>query len=442
MDTTWEFQTPQCVDFNNLSPTNDTSADEFLDDDIESDEHWVTAVEDMDVDQAAPPRTPRSLGVGTSRLGAGTPKRLGTNSLEPRLVVPRPRTQIQRSLNTPTASRIRRKSKSPSISVPIHHTKMVKRFKNKLLGAELQPSQAQHSKQPTYEQILSSVRPRILTVPITPKLATMARCNNRKKATVVETLAKTVKNKAVPAVAAGIGHTRLTVTVPQPFMLSTQVRAGKREQLKLTKRHKEAVAKEEKRLDDERKEKEEQEELVKVRKGLVHRAQPVRNYKPPSHRAHPPPATAVQPKPSKNIPAPPPPPPPLPRAATPPPQSLLSQMTAVVSAPPTPSLPHVDNTRGNLMGEIRKGGSLRHVSPERKTKAVVDTRGELMGQIRLGVALKKVDSDGGQEGPLVQQTAPRIAGMLQSALQERVMVMGMSSSENEDSGEDDGEWDN
>ena len=77
------------------------------------------------------------------------------------------------------------------------------------------------------------------------------------------------------------------------------------------------------------------------------------------------------------------------------------------------------------MDEIKKGGSLRHVSPEKKSKAVPDSRGELMGQIRLGVALKKVDSDPGQDGPVVQQSAPGIAGMLQRALQERGMVMGM-----------------
>jgi len=93
------------------------------------------------------------------------------------------------------------------------------------------------------------------------------------------------------------------------------------------------------------------------------------------------------------------------------------------------------------MDEIRKGGSLRHVSPEKKARAVADSRGELMGQIRQGVALKKVDSDPGQDGPVVQQSAPGIAGMLQRALQERGMVMGMSSSEDDDSGDEDDEWD-
>jgi len=163
----------------------------------------------------------------------------------------------------------------------------------------------------------------------------------------------------------------------------------------------------------------------------------------PSHRAPPPPAPLVQQKPNNDVPAPPPPPPPPPSAPAPPPTSLLSQMSAVVSGPPPPppSLPPIDNSHGSLMDEIKKGGSLRHVSPEKKSKAVPDSRGELMGQIRLGVALKKVDSDPGLDGPVVQQSAPGIAGMLQRALQERGMVMGMSSSEDEDSGEEDDEWD-
>ena len=93
------------------------------------------------------------------------------------------------------------------------------------------------------------------------------------------------------------------------------------------------------------------------------------------------------------------------------------------------------------MDEIRKGGSLRHVSPEKKGRAVADSRGELMGQIRHGGALKKVVSDPVQNLPAVQQAAPGIAGMLQRALQERGMVMGMSSSEDDDSGDEDDEWD-
>ena len=81
------------------------------------------------------------------------------------------------------------------------------------------------------------------------------------------------------------------------------------------------------------------------------------------------------------------------------------------------------------MNELKRGVVLRHVSLEKKTNAVVNSMG-LMGQIRPR-PLKKVDSDGSQGGP-----APGIAELLQR----RAMVMGMSSSEDEDSGEDDDEW--
>ena len=92
------------------------------------------------------------------------------------------------------------------------------------------------------------------------------------------------------------------------------------------------------------------------------------------------------------------------------------------------------------MEEIRKGGTLRHVSPEKINKMVPDSRGELMDQIRQRVSLKKVDSTTLEQEPLVSETTPGIAGMLQRALQERGVAMGLSSSEGEDSGDDE-EWD-
>ena len=165
----------------------------------------------------------------------------------------------------------------------------------------------------------------------------------------------------------------------------------------------------------------------------------------PSHKAPPPPApTSGKPSAPPPVPSsapPPPPPPPPPPAAPPTPQSLISQMSEKVSKPSAPaSLPNIDNNRSNLMEEIRKGGALRHVSPERIQKSTSDSRGDLMDQIRQGVALKKVDSSNCDQEPVVQ-SAPGIAGMLQRALQERGTAMGMSSSEGEDSGDDDDEWD-
>ena len=90
------------------------------------------------------------------------------------------------------------------------------------------------------------------------------------------------------------------------------------------------------------------------------------------------------------------------------------------------------------MDAIRKGGSLRHVSDEQKSLPCMDTRGEMLDMIRQGVSLKKVEVEEG-ESSSVEVSAPGIAGMLQRALQERGLAVGMSSSE-ESEGEDD-EWD-
>jgi hypothetical protein len=98
------------------------------------------------------------------------------------------------------------------------------------------------------------------------------------------------------------------------------------------------------------------------------------------------------------------------------------------------------------MSEIRKGGTLRRVSPEKVAAArpagMGDTRDNLLGQIRQGVTLKRVvEGEGGAgEGAAGPPPASGIAGALHKALQERGMVMGMSSSEESDCDEDD-EWD-
>ena len=167
----------------------------------------------------------------------------------------------------------------------------------------------------------------------------------------------------------------------------------------------------------------------------------------PSYKAPPPPAPAAsQAKSSSNVPLaappPPPPPPPPPSSVPPPPAPLMAQMTEKVAKPSAPSsLPNIDTGRNNLMEEIRRGGTLRHVSPEKKNKVAADSRGELMDQIRQGVALKKVDSSTLEQEPRdVCENTPGIAGMLQRALQERGVAMGLSDSEGEDSGDDD-EWD-
>jgi hypothetical protein len=110
-------------------------------------------------------------------------------------------------------------------------------------------------------------------------------------------------------------------------------------------------------------------------------------------------------------------------------------------------LPPVKDSHNDLMSEIRKGGTLRRVSPEKVAAALPagmgDTRDNLLGQIRQGVTLKRVVEGEGAavgEGGAGPPPASGIAGALHKALQERGMVMGMSSSEESDCDEDD-EWD-
>jgi len=272
-------------------------------------------------------RTPRRLGVGVSRLLGGTPKRLGTNSQEPRLAAGRPRTQIQRSLNTPTASRSRMIAKSPSIPIPFPKSPDVgTRSKNRMLGEDL--PQNQPSKQPTTkyrsqaEQILSyqrstpsrfrsrphqppkagsvpqrqlhpvpavqntGTRPKSAKAIPPPKKTTHAR-SIPKKATVVESLAESAKTKfglhqrRLPSTELlRDSTTRPSITIPAPFKFTTQVRAGEREKFEALKRKKESAAEESKRLEDEKQAKENEEALIQARKALVHKAQPIRNFKP------------------------------------------------------------------------------------------------------------------------------------------------------------------
>ena len=95
------------------------------------------------------------------------------------------------------------------------------------------------------------------------------------------------------------------------------------------------------------------------------------------------------------------------------------------------------------MEEIRKGaGGLKHVTDEQKTqKKSADSRDELLDQIRSGVTLKKVELDNKSEGNSSTEMPSGIAGMLQRALRERTTAVCLSSSDEENEGSDDDEWD-
>ena len=96
-----------------------------------------------------------------------------------------------------------------------------------------------------------------------------------RKASVVETLVESSLKIHGSQV-----QTKSSVTIPEPFTFNTIHRADEREKFERDKRQKEANAEEERELEKQRKEKELDDQLVETRKALVHKAQPVRNYKP------------------------------------------------------------------------------------------------------------------------------------------------------------------
>ena len=173
---------------------------------------------------------------------------------------------------------------------------------------------------------------------------------------------------------------------------------------------------------------------------------------PPSNKNAAPPAPVTAPAPTPPAPPPPPPPPPpappaptdaIPRAPALPPPAPTFTKPAPAAPPPPPLLPPVDDTRHNLMEEIRKGaGGLRHVTETEKVRPTMDSRDELMDQIRSGVTLKKVELDNKSEGNSSTEMPSGIAGMLQKALRDRTTALCLSSSDEEnDADDDDDEWD-
>jgi len=269
-------------------------------------------------------QTPRRFAKGSSRLLGCTPKRLGTNSLEPRLAVPRPRTQIQKSLNTPTARKYRRNSKSPAAPIPFPKTPAVmQRYKNRMLENEIRRVHDQHkvtgnefkSQAQLIQKFQHSTPTRFRTRPVTksipvdvsklsvlgpnlvgakPKVsgtrlaeaAPSSSLNVATKATIVQSISSydkdnpSVKRKELRNCLGVRGKDKSAITIPAPFKFTTEQRAEERLKFETLLREKENAAMEKRKQADEEKEKEEREALVKARRALVHKAQPIKCSKP------------------------------------------------------------------------------------------------------------------------------------------------------------------
>merc|ERR1712050_344223 len=76
------------------------------------------------------------------------------------------------------------------------------------------------------------------------------------------------------------GKGKSAVTIPAPFKFTTEQRAEERLKFETLLREKVNAAMEKRKQADEEKEKEEREALVKARRALVHKAQPIKCSKP------------------------------------------------------------------------------------------------------------------------------------------------------------------
>ncbi|CAD5114221.1 DgyrCDS3365 [Dimorphilus gyrociliatus] len=141
-----------------------------------------------------------------------------------------------------------------------------------------------------------------------------------------------------------------------------------------------------------------------------------------------PPAPAPPPPPPPaNIPTPPPPPPPAP---------VAPPMGTPAAAPMAPA---PDNSRANLMEQIRSGVSLENSNKREERPpmpAQEDPRANLLSAIRAGLTLKHVDDE---SRPVSSPEQPAgLAGILATALQNR---MAKTKNESDDSSAEDDDWD-
>ncbi|XP_063829669.1 actin nucleation-promoting factor WASL-like [Ostrinia nubilalis] len=172
---------------------------------------------------------------------------------------------------------------------------------------------------------------------------------------------------------------------------------------------------------------------------------------PPPTSAPPPPRTAPPPRPlqppSTAPPAAPPPPPPAPGAPPPPPPppappGAPPPPAMPVGAPPPPPAPAAMDPRAALMESIRSGNkSLKPVEVSAKPPVVEDSRSNLLSEIRQGVELRAVSrSTSNTASDSSRACGDGLAGALARALQERNRAIHSDSDSDSDETSD-GEWD-
>ena len=306
MDPSWEFQAPQFVDFNNLERAEDKKADEFFNVDMESGELWTTALEEAETaDMRKDEGKADSINNQTATVAIATqPTLQSVSTAGPASTfssITSTKTSIhnktRRLANLVTSWGKGTASKEPSSSAgqggsvssytssssaakpPV---KKRRRMSNAIIQTLALPSQTNNNKllklTPKRHQSSSitsykSASPKRLgTNSSEPRLAV----NMWKKKALLESNANKMER---PQSAPASASTKFFSTVPKPFKLSTEKRAEERKLIDHRRKENEIRQERMRQAELERRKKESEEELLRYRQSLIHKAQPVKQFR-------------------------------------------------------------------------------------------------------------------------------------------------------------------
>ena len=296
MDPSWEFQAPQFVDFNNLERAEDKKADDFFNVDMESGELWTTALEEAEITDSRkdvsiedninnqtvtvmakhlpPPPSTTSDPTSSSLSLAKTSIQQKTKRLA-NLV-----TSWSKESVGQVGSVLSYTSSSSAAKPPL---KKRRRMSNAIMQSIALPSQTNNNKllkltpkRHKASSIISykSASPKRLgTNSSEPRLAVNMW---KKKAMMMENNTnKTERPQSAPA----SSSSKFFATVPKPFKLSTEKRAEERKVIDLRRKENEIRQERMRQAELERRRRESEEELIRYRQSLIHKAQPIKQFR-------------------------------------------------------------------------------------------------------------------------------------------------------------------
>jgi len=302
MDPSWEFQAPQFVDFNNLERAEDKKADDFFNVDMESGELWTTALEEAEttdirkdvsndhninnqtvtvpvIAKPLPPGEATSSPTSSSLSQAKTSIQQKTRRLA-NLVTSWSKDSGSKESSGQAGSVLSYTSSSSAAKPPL---KKRRRMSNAIMQSLALPSQTNNNKllkltpkrhkASSITSYKSASPKRLGTNSSEPRLAVNMW---KKKAMMLEGNVSTTER---PQSAPASSSSKFFSTVPKPFKLSTEKRAEERKLIDLRRKENEIRMESMRQAELERRKRESEEELIRYRQSLIHKAQPVKQFR-------------------------------------------------------------------------------------------------------------------------------------------------------------------